>query len=363
MRNLTYMLAFSGSLVAALIFVRLAMALAVKWDIQDHPVGRKDHARVTPLLGGLGIYAAFMAVLAGGLLMVHWAGVTENSHAFLALLGRQRPVLEAAFPKLLALVAGATILLIIGIIDDIRGINFSPAIKFVAQIIAAAIAAGGGAHSSFLPSLWLNIAFSVLWIVAISNAFNFLDNMDGLSAGIGLICGGIFFWLTASQGQYFSALLFILMVGSLLGFLWYNRYPARIFMGDVGSLFTGYMFGALTLTSSYVVADSTSLLPVIVPIVVLGVPIYDAVTVILIRIHERRPVYVGDQCHISHRLLHLGMSRNQAVLFVHLICIAIGMSALLLPYLSVRLSIFVLVQTMLIYVILTLLIRAGSKRK
>ncbi len=363
MRTLTYILAFGGSVMASLIFVRFAMRMAVQWDVQDHPIGRKDHAKVTPLLGGLGIYAAFVTVLGAGLAAVYGVSHTMADNDLFALLAQQQPLLQTAFPKLLALMAGATLLLIIGIIDDIHGIDFSPAIKLVAQIVAAAIAVAGGAQSSFLPAPWLNFVFSMAWIVAISNAFNFLDNMDGLSAGIGLICGALFFWLTASQGQYFSALTFSILCGALLGFLWYNRHPARIFMGDVGSLFTGYMFGVLTLTSSYVVSDSTSLLPVIIPIVVLGVPIYDAVTVILIRIRERRPVYVGDQCHISHRLLKLGMSRNQAVLFVHLICIAIGMSALLLPYLSLRLSMFVLVQTILIYLILTLLIRAGSKRK
>jgi UDP-GlcNAc:undecaprenyl-phosphate GlcNAc-1-phosphate transferase len=363
LRNLTYLLTFAASLVASLGFVRMAMAMAVKWDIQDHPVGRKDHAKVTPLLGGLGIYLGFMIVLFAGLYLVYWSGRYVSSESLIGLLARQLPLFKDALPKLLAIIAGATILVVIGLLDDIRGITFSPAIKFVAQIVAALVAVWGGAMSSFLPWTWMNVIFSVLWIVAICNAFNFLDNMDGLSAGIGLICGAIFFWLTASQGQYFSALLFALLSGAILGFLRYNIHPARVFMGDVGSLFIGYLFGALTLTSSYIVADSTSLIPIIIPIVVLGVPIYDTVTVILIRIREHRPVYVGDQSHISHRLLKLGMSRNQAVMFVHMMCIAIGMSALLLPYLSVRLSVLVLLQTILFYLILTLLIRAGSKQK
>ena len=361
MRYLTYLTAFGATLAAALLFVRLAMALAVKWDIQDHPAGRKDHARVTPLLGGLGIFAAFATALALGIGVLCWSGGSAAAATRFPMLARQLPLLHAVLPKLLMIMTGAAILVVVGLIDDIRGITFPPAIKFVAQLAAAAIAVAGGARSSFLPLPWLDILFSVFWIAAISNVFNFLDNMDGLSAGIALICGLLFFWLTASQGQYFSALLFALLCGALVGFLRYNIHPARVFMGDAGSLFIGYLFGTLSLTSSYVVAGSASLIPAIIPVIVLGVPIYDAATVILIRIRERRPVYVGDRCHISHRLLRLGLSRNQAVVFVLMICIAIGMSALLLPYLSLRLSILVLLQTILIYVILTLLIRAGRK--
>jgi len=361
LRTLTFAAAFGGALTLALLFVPLAMALAVRWDIQDHPSGRKDHARVTPLLGGLGIYAAFITALALGLGLLWWSGHSDYAATHFPLLVRQLPRLEAVLNKLVLILTGATLLVGIGLVDDIRGITFPPAIKFAAQIAAAVIAVAGGAHSSFLPFPWLNALFSVVWIAAISNVFNFLDNMDGLSAGIALICGALFFWLTAQQGQYFSALLFAVLCGACLGFLRYNLHPARVFMGDAGSLFIGYLFGTLSLTSSYVVADSASLIPAIIPLLVLGVPIFDAVTVILIRIREHRPVYVGDQCHISHRLLKLGLTRNQAVVLVHLITVAIGMSALLLPYISVQLSVLVLLQTILVYVILILLIRAGRK--
>jgi UDP-GlcNAc:undecaprenyl-phosphate GlcNAc-1-phosphate transferase len=361
LRILTFAVAFGGTLAASLIFVRLAMALAVKWDIQDHPIGRKDHARVTPLLGGLGIFAAFVTALACGIGLLYWSGRSTYAAAHFPILLRQLPLVHAVMPKLLMILGGAVILVVVGLIDDIRGISFPPVIKLIAQILAAFIAVAGGARSSFLPFSSLDFLFSLFWIVSISNAFNFLDNMDGLSAGIALISGALFFWLTANQGQYFSALLFATLSGAILGFLRYNLHPARVFMGDVGSLFVGYMFGALSLTSSYVVAGGDSIIPALIPVIVLGVPIYDTVTVILIRIREGRPVYVGDQCHISHRLLKLGLTRNQAVAFVHLICIAIGMSALLLPYLSLRLSILVLLQTILVYVILTLLIRAGRK--
>ena len=110
------------------------------------------------------------------------------------------------------------------------------------------------------------------------------------------------------------------MAGSLLGFLKYNSYPAKVFMGDMGSLFMGYMFATLALTSSYVISNSSSLIPIVLPIIVLSVPIYDTISVIIIRIREKRPIYVGDKRHLSHRLVNLGMSSKQAVLFIYVVC-------------------------------------------
>jgi len=264
-------------------------------------------------------------------------------------------------PKLLAILVGATLLVIIGLIDDIKGLEFSVKIKFIVQVIAALVAVISGARTSFMPTEWLNAIVSVVWIVGICNAFNFLDNMDGSSAGIGFIAGGIFFWVTASQGQFFSALIFAALAGSLLGFLWYNYYPAKIFMGDMGSLFIGYMFGTLALTSSYVVSASPSLIPIVLPLIVLSVPIYDTIFVIAIRIREHRPVYVGDHCHLSHRLVNLGLSRRQAVVFIYLICICVGIAAGLLPYVPVAGSITILLQAILVYILVTILMRVGAK--
>lgn len=362
MRTLTYVFIFGATLLLSLILMPVAIRLAIKLDIQDHPKGRKDHAKVTPLLGGLGIYLSFMLVIAASIAGLF---VFANNTFFVThfeFLSRQLFRLNLVFPKLIAILAGATLLVIIGLIDDINGIEFSVKVKFVAQVIAALLAVAGGARTSFMPTDWLNAVVSVVWIVGICNAFNFLDNMDGLLAGIGLIVAGIFFWITASQGQFFSALIFAALAGSLLGFLRYNYYPAKIFMGDMGSLFMGYMFGTLALTSSYVVSASPSLIPIVLPIIVLSVPIYDTLSIIIIRIREHRPIYIGDKQHLSHRLVNLGMGRRQAVIFIYLVCICVGIAASLLPYVPIGGSLTILLQAVLFYILVTILMRVGARR-
>jgi UDP-GlcNAc:undecaprenyl-phosphate GlcNAc-1-phosphate transferase len=361
MRIATYIFIFGSAFLVSLIIMPLAIRLAKKLDIQDHPKGRKNHVKITPLLGGLGIYASFMIVIGN---CVAGLFIFANNPYFskhLGMLSRQLPLLIAVLPKLIAILAGATLLVIVGLLDDKKGLEFSVKVKLVVQLLAALLAVIGGARTSFMPTDWLDALVSVIWIVGICNAFNFLDNMDGLSAGIGVIAAVIFFWVTAAQGQFFSALIFAALAGSILGFLRYNFYPAKIFMGDMGSLFIGYMFGVLALTSSYVVSETPSLIPIVLPIVVLSVPIYDTMTVIAIRIREHRPVYIGDRRHLSHRLVNLGMKPKQAVVFIYLICICIGIAASLLPYVPKTGSITILLQTVLFYILVTILMRVGAR--
>ena len=362
MRALSYIFVFSSTLLLSLGIMPLIIRLAVKLHIQDHPKGRKDHVKVTPLLGGLGIFVSFIVIVVGcviGLFLFVDNGYFTTQFEFIS---NQLERLNMVLPKLISILAGATLLVIIGLIDDVKGLDFSVRLKFLIQVIAALVAVVGGARTSFMPTVWLNAIVSVIWIIGVCNAFNFLDNMDGLSGGIGFIASGIFFWVTASQGQFFSALIFAALAGSLLGFLKFNSYPAKVFMGDMGSLFVGYMFGTLALTSSYVVSNSSSLIPIVLPIIVLSVPIYDTMSVIIIRIREHRPIYVGDRRHLSHRLVNLGMNRQQAVIFIYLICICVGAAAGLLPYLPISGCLTVLLQAILYYTLVTILMVVGARR-
>jgi UDP-GlcNAc:undecaprenyl-phosphate GlcNAc-1-phosphate transferase len=179
-------------------------------------------------------------------------------------------------------------------------------------------------------------AISVLWIVGLVNSFNMLDNMDGLAAGVGAIAAailGAIMLLTpeaaSHQGQLFLAGLFFLLAGSLAGFLAHNRPPARIFMGDAGSYFVGYLLGVLTILGSY----SSGGLPrhaVLAPLCVLAVPLYDTASVVCIRLRAGRSVFEGDTNHFSHRLVALGLSKAQAVLTIYLTSAACGLAALVL---------------------------------
>jgi UDP-GlcNAc:undecaprenyl-phosphate GlcNAc-1-phosphate transferase len=203
----------------------------------------------------------------------------------------------------------------------------------------------------------------MFWIVGITNSFNLLDNMDGLSSGIAVIISLILGVLTIQQGQYFSALLLLTLAGSILGFLRYNFNPSSIFMGDAGSLFIGYMLAALTVSTSYVTTRSMSQLPVLIPVLVLGVPLFDTFSVMIIRWKEKRPLFVGDKCHFSHRLVELGMSVRQAVVFIYLVTLCVGVSAILIPELPLFGSIIVLVQGALVFSLITLLMIKGKHLK
>jgi UDP-GlcNAc:undecaprenyl-phosphate GlcNAc-1-phosphate transferase len=187
--------------------------------------------------------------------------------------------------------------------------------------------------------------------------------MDGLCGGIALISSVILGVLTIQQGQYFSALLFLTLAGSLLGFLRYNFNPSSIFMGDAGALFIGYILAALTVSNSYITTRSVSQLPVVVPVLVLGVPLFDTFSVMVIRWKEGRSFFVGDNSHFSHRLVELGMSTKQAVTFIYLVTICIGVSAILIPELNLFGSVIVLIQEGLVFALITLLMIKGKHLK
>jgi len=363
MLALIYFYLFLLSFALALTFVPLARRLAFHLNMIDHPdpSGRKAHDEPRPLLGGLAMYFAFSLAL---LLQIIGYQLFQNQPWFASrlpfLTEQSRHFLEM-LPKLLAIWGGGTLMVVLGFIDDRRGVGFSYKIKFVLQISAAAILVFAGIKTDFIPFNLLNIVVTIAWIVGITNAFNLLDNMDGLSAGIAMIAAAIFFVITAAQGQVFSAMIFAVFIGAILGFLIFNFNPAKVFMGDTGSLFLGYMLAALSITSSYVVPASVNLLPVISPLLILSLPIFDTLSVIIIRRKERRPLFIGDRRHFSHRLVELGMSQRGAVIFIYLVAISIGVAAALLPYLPLWGQILVLLQTVTIYTMITILMYVAKR--
>jgi UDP-GlcNAc:undecaprenyl-phosphate GlcNAc-1-phosphate transferase len=355
--------AFVVAVLLSSILVPIMKKLAFRYGVLDHPGHHKTHTNVHPLLGGGAIYAAFMLVILAGVVLmgiVKWGGFSSFPEQQKYLLNQMR-VFVAALPQLCALLVGGSLLFILGLMDDIRGVGFSYKIKFAIQGIAAMILILSGIRLEFLPYDFLNILVTLLWLVGITNSFNLLDNMDGLSSGVAVIISIILGILTIQQGQYFSALVLLTLAGSLIGFLRYNFFPSSIFMGDAGSLFIGYTLAALTVSNSYVTTRSVSQLPVVVPILILGVPLFDTLSVMVIRWKEHRPLFVGDKCHFSHRLVELGMSIRQAVMFIYLVTLCIGMSAILIPELNVFGSILVLVQEGLIFGLITLLMIKGKR--
>ncbi|MDZ7271109.1 MAG: undecaprenyl/decaprenyl-phosphate alpha-N-acetylglucosaminyl 1-phosphate transferase [candidate division KSB1 bacterium] len=360
-RALLYLYVLLSALVMALALVPLCRRLAFHFEVLDRPISHKQHERPMPLLGGIAIYAAF-ALTVGLNLALFFALRTHLWVAkYLGALVEQVPHLLRVMPKVVGILVGATVVTALGTVDDIAGIHFSPRLKLAGQTLGAAVAIAVGIRTSFMPGVVLDYFISAVWIVGITNSFNLLDNTDGAAAGIGAIAGAILLFVVALQGQVFTALMLAALVGALLGFLRHNFYPATIFMGDAGSLFIGYVLACLTLVGSYVVPGSPGLLPVILPLLVLGVPLFDTFSVVYIRLREKRPIWVGDRCHFSHRLMDLGMSPKQAVLFLYLVTFGVGLGAALLPSLNYWQSGLVLVNELVIFAIIVSLMHIGRK--
>jgi len=252
------------------------------------------------------------------------------------------------------------VLHVVGLIDDRRALG--PVPKFVAQFVVALVTAWplGIRMFEFLP-VPMSIAATVFWIVLITNAFNFLDNMDGLSAGVAAIGAAIFAVASMSAGQIFVPILAWVMVGALLGFLMFNRSPASIFMGDAGSLVVGYLMGVVTiLTTFYDPAQQLQPMGVLVPLVVLAVPLYDAISVITLRLRAGESPFRGDHRHFSHRLVKRGMSRRGAVHTVYLATAATGLPAIALPRVSWAIASMLLLQCVCVVAMIAVLERADT---
>jgi UDP-GlcNAc:undecaprenyl-phosphate/decaprenyl-phosphate GlcNAc-1-phosphate transferase len=336
-------LAACAGIAAAL--VPLTVRAANGWGILDSPGPRKFHALPTPRLGGIAVFTAFTAVVLIGY-FVALPALLESASAR-AYMGTALSMLEEAHrvqSKLMGLLAGGAVVFAVGLTDDALGRRFPVALKAAGQLLAAAILVASGVRTSFMPGDALNVIVTLLWVVGMTNAFNLLDNMDGLSAGVALVASAVFLVNAWALGEFFISLLLLAFIGSLLGFLFYNYHPATVFLGDCGSLFIGYVIASLTLLESYVSNASSTLFPVLMPVLVLALPIMDTATVVLIRLHEGRPIYVGDRRHLSHRLVALGFSPRTAVLFIYLVTLSLGLGAVNLSDASPGQSAVILVQ-------------------
>ena len=310
----------------------------------DDPGPRKVHDTPTPRLGGLAVSLSFGAVaflgqqLAGPLATHPAVQVLLNGHV--TLLRDAAKVEE----KLLAVLLGGAFVALVGLLDDLLGSRFPAWAKALGQIFAALILVTAGIRTEFLPEPWMNVLLTVVWVVGITNAFNLLDNMDGLSAGVAFVASGVLLVNAWALGAYFIVLLLAAFMGALLGFLRYNVNPASVFLGDTGSLFIGFTLAAMTLLERYISTPASGLFPVLMPVLVLAVPILDTTTVTVIRIREGRPIYVGDRCHLSHRLVDLGLSKRNAVIVIWLATLGLGLGAVALPDATPFVTILILLQ-------------------
>jgi UDP-GlcNAc:undecaprenyl-phosphate GlcNAc-1-phosphate transferase len=269
------------------------------------------------------------------------------------------PGIASKLPVVLAILGAAVILHVVGLIDDHRPIGPGP--KFAVQLaVALFIAWPMGVRAVEALPAPLSIAVTVLWIVLITNAFNFLDNMDGLSAGVAAIAAAIFAVASMNVGQIFVPIMAWVMVGGLLGFLVFNFSPATIFMGDAGSLPIGYLLSVLTILTTFYDPDQHFLpLGILVPIVVLAVPLYDVISVTAYRLRLGESLFRGDWRHFSHRLVRRGMSPRGAVLTIYLATAATALPAVVLPRVSWPLASLLLIQGLCVVIMIAVLEHTG----
>lgn len=330
------LLLFAASLALSLFLTGAMLRLARRWGFMDKPSRRKLHAVPTPLGGGVAIFLATVLPIAAAFLMALAYRSGSAPGIFSGEIVKHFDGIVFRSKELTVVLLGGLMMALMGLVDDVR--RLSAREKIIMQVIVGvALASAGVRVSIFIADPFFTGALTVLWIVGITNAFNLLDNMDGLCASVAGVLSVIFLVVAVQTGQLFIAMFLVVLLGALLGFLAYNRPPARIFMGDAGSLFTGYILAVLTILFTFygkkVGVEEfgvNRLYPFLVPLLIFAVPIFDTLSVIVIRFRENRPVWQADRSHFSHRLLNLGMTPASALLTVSLTTYCTGISAALL---------------------------------
>lgn len=297
--------------------------IAIRSNFVDKPNQRKIHREPLPLLGGVGMFIGFVAAT---LLTFHfWP---QEHTVYVGLL------------------IGAALLFGIGLIDDYsktRGRDFPALPRFITQIAAAGVVAlfGGTVHGFSVPlpththyiefPPYLSILVTVVWIVGVVNVFNFLDGVDGLAGGIAAISAITLLFIALVKGDISSAVWAASVAGAALGFLRHNFYPARIIMGDAGSTLLGFLLASIAVIGAF---KSATVISIFVPVLALGVPIFDALRVVVNRALTGKPVYKPDKTHVHHRLLDMGLTQIQTVAVMYLVSLCFSLVSMIVVLLQ-----------------------------
>lgn len=311
-----YLAVFSSALAVVLLATPWAMSAARRLGVLDVPNARKVHLQPTPLLGGVAIYAAI------------WIALLLISRLELA---RQYVFLPDTTSELALIFLSTVVLILVGVFDDRTTGGIPPWAKLLGQLLAAAIVLAAGVRFQVFGLLPLDLVLTLVWLVGISNAVNFLDNIDGLSAGATAIAAAFFFLLASANGQYLVAIMALAVAGGCLGFLRYNFNPAVIFMGDAGTLFLGFL---LAIIGAKLQLGPTGWWGLLAAVLILILPIFDTTFVTLNRLRTGRRVTQGGKDHTSHLLVRRGLPHRQVVLVLYTVALAGGGAALALTWIS-----------------------------
>jgi len=333
------------SAALCLLLERLSVRVgALDTDAVDGQV--KFERRAVPNTGGIAIFAA-VVIPAGIAVALAWL-IPDRLGELVPPLAEHIGGLRERSGEAFALLAGVTAVHSLGLIDDRRPVAWRA--KLVILLGAALLPPllGGTRLLTLLDDpaggAWLSVVITMLWIALVANAMNFMDNMDGVSGGVGAVAAACLLAATLLSGQWFVAGMLALLVGALLGFLWRNKPPATLFMGDGGSLVVGYLLGYLTVRATFAVTgpagdESVQAMGpawhgVFVPLAILAVPLYDLVSVTTVRLSQGKSPFVGDLQHLSHRLVKRGLSKPAAAAVLAGAAAVTGLSGVILPSLE-----------------------------
>jgi UDP-GlcNAc:undecaprenyl-phosphate GlcNAc-1-phosphate transferase len=283
--SIRYPLAFLVPLMVTLLLTPVAGRAAHRFGVLDRPGGHKTHREATPYLGGLAV--------AGGLLLI--AAIASGANG-----------------QLLTVLVGAVLLAGVGLADDVRGLGALTRLGF--EVVAGVALWMAGVRANVLHSVWIDLPVTVLWVVTVTNAFNIIDNMDGLAVAAAAASSAGIAAIAAINGDYLVASFALAVAGASLGFLRYNFPPATIFLGDAGSMLLGFLIAALTLKLDLPVGAAAP--RALSTVLLAGVPLFDLTLVMVARLREGRPVYLGGTDHLSHRLVAAGVSKRAVVVTV-----------------------------------------------
>jgi len=315
-----HLFAFFGATMFSLLLVPAIREYARTRQIHDEPGGHKSHQTPVPYLGGIAMAVSFSAAMALGVAV--WRTTQLENGEINLTLGNLISQGDGLVRELAVVLGVALLFSLMGLVDDLRGL--SPQFRFLAGLaFAISVVAYGISLRSPLPD-FVDSTISVVWILGMTNAFNLLDNIDGLAAGTAAVASGSFFFIAVMNDQQYSALLAIGLAGAMLGFLRSNFHPASIYMGDAGSLFIGFMMAYLGLKMRTTVTEIPQLFA---PVVVLGVAVLDTTVVVVSRVRRGLSPFTGGQDHLSHRFLRLGLSVRRSVTSLLVASVALGVLA------------------------------------
>ena len=321
-----YSWAFVTALTVSLVVMPAVILLAEKTGAMDEPNARKVHKKPIPRIGGLGIYAGFMAAI-----------------IFVAIkFGLDGEQLK----ETVGLLVSGSLIVALGLVDDYK--NLPAKIKLLGQICAAAVLVMGfdvridfvtDPFGGYFYLEWFAIPATMFWLVGLTNTVNLIDGLDGLAAGVAAIASFTIMLIALEQNFVLVAVMTSALAGAAVGFLKYNFHPAEIFMGDTGSMFLGFMLAGISVTGA---VKSVAAIALVVPIFALGLPILDTTFAIVRRVRGGVPIFKPDKGHLHHRLLSVGFTQRQAVLLMYVISALFGLSAIALTAVSYQIAVLIL---------------------